>query len=69
MHPAFQVEALTEEEMDIQRHIAQVFDSALGQLHRSIVPSGRYRNLMVTKMEEACFFAKKAINELAGEGR
>lgn len=67
MHPAFQVHTLTPEGQEFARHIAEEFDALLICL-TDILPPGRELALVTTKLEEACFYAKKgmALNHTLG---
>lgn len=60
MHQAFQVHRLNEEGTRKARYIADHFDILL-ELLPSVCPPGREMSIVVTKLEEACFFAKKAM--------
>lgn len=61
MHPAFQVHRLNELGLMRAGDIAIVFDAALTDIEQIVGPLGREIDLARTKMEEACFFAKKAL--------
>ncbi|HTP25005.1 MAG TPA: hypothetical protein VMK12_05015 [Anaeromyxobacteraceae bacterium] len=73
MHPAFQFHKLTIEGQEKVTLIAGLFDHLLDVLIRAdvrgkpLVPEGRHRSVMITKLEEACFFAKKGMAEQNGE--
>ena len=60
MNPEFEVHMLNEEGKRRAAVIANVFDTALAQL-ANLCPAGREMSIVRTKMEEACFFAKKAM--------
>lgn len=60
MNPEFEVHRLTEEGVEKASAIAHIFDSALAEL-ASFCPPWREFSLMRTKLEEACFFANKAM--------
>lgn len=60
MHEAFAVHMLTDEGKKKAAAIAQVFDTALRELS-FVCPSGREMSIVTTKLEEAAFFAKKAM--------
>lgn len=60
MHPAFQVHMLTDDGKVKAARIANVFDAALTEL-QAICPGGREMSIVTTKLEEAAFFAKKAM--------
>ncbi len=66
MDKAFQVHMLTEEGKTKALMIAQAFDSLLANL-TAIVPEGRELAIVRTKLEEACFFAKKGMANANGE--
>lgn len=63
MHQAFQVHMLNEVGKTRAQEIAQGFDSLLKSLEQ-LVPEGRAKSILITKLEEAAFFAKKAMAEL-----
>lgn len=60
MHDAFAVHKLTEAGQMKAAAIAEAFDTALGRLNE-LCPSGREMAIVTTKLEEAAFFAKKAM--------
>lgn len=60
MHEAFEVHMLTSEGKDKARAIATAFDALLHSVMQH-VPEGRELALVKTKLEEACFFAKKGM--------
>lgn len=60
MHPAFKVHMLNEEGRDKAAKIAEAFDKLLTEVGE-LCPPGRELSIVVTKLEEACFFAKKAM--------
>ena len=60
IHEAFASYELTEEGKQKAADIASAFDIFLYQLQR-LVPPGREMSLIVTKLEEACAFAKKGM--------
>lgn len=60
IHQEFAVHMLTEEGKQKAVSIANAFHNALTVLE-VICPPGREMALVKTKMEEACFFAKKAM--------
>ncbi len=59
MHPMFEVHILNETGKAKAVQIAEYFNSLLGGLS-TICPEGRELAIVKTKLEEACFFAKKA---------
>ncbi len=65
MHPQFEVHMLTDEGKAKARDIAVAFDECLTKLEELCVPSDgsseRAMAIVRTKLEEACFFAKKAM--------
>lgn len=76
MHSAFKFHKLTPRGQEKAKLIAQHFDELLQRLLTtegpggpSLVPAGRLQALVITKLEEASFFAKKAMaeSESAGE--
>lgn len=60
MNPEFRVDLSDEEDMKKLVCISSVFDYALGRIS-VICPEGREFEIMKQKLEEACFYAKKAI--------
>jgi len=60
MDPLFEVHILNEVGKANAQHIAQVFELAVTSL-RDVCPLGREWAIARTKLEEACFFAKKAM--------
>lgn len=62
MHAQFKVHMLTDEGKQKARDVAEAFDTLLSKLE-GLAPDGREMALCRTKLEEACFFAKKAMAE------
>jgi hypothetical protein len=62
MHSAFAVHMLNDAGKQKAKHIAEGFDVLVDWLNR-VCPPGRNASIMITKLEEACFFAKKAMAE------
>lgn len=60
MHQAFRVHMLNEKGKSLASEIAGAFDELATRL-ASVCPLGREFAIVVTKLEEACFFAKKSI--------
>ena len=60
MRNEFMVHKLNEQGLELARAIAVAFSNMLLDLE-AIVPPGRDRAIVVTKLQEACFFAKRAI--------
>lgn len=60
MHPAFQVHMLNEIGKEKANAIAEAFDSLVAAL-TPLCPASREFSLVLTKLEEASFFAKKAM--------
>lgn len=67
MHDAFAVHTLTDEGKHKAQDIAEAFDGLLKKLG-SLVPDGREMAIVRTKLEEACFFAKKAMAKANSQG-
>ncbi len=66
MNREFKVHMLNEGGKIKAGEIAQAFDVCLDELTR-LCPEGRELSIVKTKLEEACFFAKKAMaNALGG---
>lgn len=59
-HPEFKVHLLNDEGISKAREIAKLFNELLTELE-TIVPTGREMAITKTKLEEACFFAKKGM--------
>lgn len=67
MHKEFEVHKLSEEGLKKATLIAHVFDDALDALEELWGDdTGREAAIVRTKLEEACFFAKKALAVQAG---
>jgi hypothetical protein len=60
MNPEFEVHILNEAGIEKAKAIAESFDELLTHL-KGTLPQGRYLSLVSTKLEEASFFAKKAM--------
>jgi hypothetical protein len=60
MSDEFKVHLLNEYGLAKAADVAHVFSEALRFLD-ALIPQGRERALVVTKMQEACFFAKRAV--------
>ncbi len=60
MRDEFRVHLLNQDGLDKAGFIAQAFDRLLNELDE-LIPAGRERSLVVTKLQEANFFAKRAI--------
>jgi len=60
MDSAFQVHILNDKGKEKARSIAQMFDDLLWEL-KTWCGDGREIAIVRTKLEEACFFAKKAM--------
>ena len=58
--PLFQVHRLNDDGMKNAQKIAEAFDLLLTNL-RLLCTDGREFSIVKTKLEEACFFAKKAM--------
>ena len=67
MHKAFQVHMLNDEGKIKAREIAQAFDALAVEMER-LCPVGRELTIVMTKLEEACFFAKKAMANVSENG-
>jgi hypothetical protein len=61
LHQEFQVHLLNEQGIAKAQSLATVFDDTLTELETLCGTQGRYMSLVRTKLEEASFFAKKAI--------
>lgn len=60
MHEAFEVHMLDDGGKKLANKLARDFDELLGKI-TDIVPEGRELSIVRTKLEEACFFAKKGM--------
>lgn len=60
MRGEFQVHILNEQGIDRALQLGDAFSEFLDKLE-VLVPAGRERALVVTKLQEASFFAKRAI--------
>jgi hypothetical protein len=61
MRAEFRVHRLTEDGIAKARLLAEVFERALADIEHFAGEDGREMAIVRTKMEEACFFAKKAM--------
>lgn len=66
LHPAFRVHMLSPEGIQKANQLAEAFDGLLSDVEdlaggAASPESGRYLAIVTTKLEEACFFAKKAL--------
>lgn len=61
MHSAFEVHLLNELGVSKARSIAISFDLALREIEDTCGTEGREMAIVRTKLEEACFYAKKAM--------
>jgi hypothetical protein len=59
-NPEFEVHMLSDEGKVKAHAIARTFDACLNRL-TTLCPQGRHFNIVRTKLEEAAFFAKKAM--------
>lgn len=67
MRPAFAVHMLNDDGKAKATAIANAFDT-LGDELEELCPSGREFAIVMTKLEEACFFAKKSMaNDVANQ--
>jgi hypothetical protein len=60
MRDEFKVHKLNVDGMEAARIIADAFSVLLTHIEQ-LVPAGRECAIVVTKLQEACFFAKRAI--------
>lgn len=58
IHEAFKFHKLNKQGQDKALDMALAFNAFLEDLD---LPEGRYKALVITKLEEACFFAKKSM--------
>ena len=62
MYTEFRVHRLSEEGLEAATQISQIFDGCLTSLEGVWGDdTGRLQSIVRTKLEEACFFAKKAV--------
>jgi hypothetical protein len=61
MNKEFQVHMLNDEGKLKAQRIAEAFDQLLDTLQERLCPTGREMSIVRTKLEEACFFAKKSM--------
>lgn len=61
MNAEFEVHLLNEQGIAKAKEIANQFDAALDAIKVLCGDQGRYMSIVKTKMEEASFFAKKAM--------
>lgn len=66
MDPIFEVHKLNDQGIEKARSLATCFDDLLKDVNTLLdpvnsKPNGREYSVVKTKLEEACFFAKKAI--------
>jgi hypothetical protein len=61
MHAEFEVHILNDGGIAKAKEMALAFDELLAKLDPLMPVSSRYRSLVCTKLEEASFFAKKAM--------
>jgi len=61
MNPLFQVHKLNETGLKRAAYLAEAFNSLVSVIDTAIPDSCREKSICLTKLEEACFFAKKAI--------
>jgi len=60
MRPEFQVHLLNAQGLNRAKELGEVFSDALDNIE-VLIPAGRDRALVITKMQEASYFAKRAI--------
>ena len=68
MNKEFQVHMLNDAGKDKAKRIAEAFDRLLTELVDIQGEPSREMSLCKTKLEEACFFAKKAMASTPGNG-
>lgn len=64
MDAAFEVHRLNSEGIEKAKQLAAAFDNLLQQINQIVPVSGRELSICYTKLEEASFFAKKAMAKL-----
>jgi hypothetical protein len=60
MRQEFQVHLLNADGLSKATKLGEIFSAALDQIE-TVVPTGRERAIVVTKLQEASFFAKRGI--------
>lgn len=60
MRDEFNVHILNDQGIALAKQVAEIFSAALDQIE-SIIPPGRERALVATKLQEAAFFAKRGV--------
>jgi len=60
MDPLFEVHKLNNDGMQKANNLAAAFNDLLTKLN-TMCPQGREFSIVKTKLEEACFFAKKSL--------
>lgn len=61
MNKEFKVHILTDEGIEKAKKLANLFDTLLTTLSNEYCSEGREFSIVKTKLEEACFFAKKSM--------
>lgn len=64
MNKEFAVHLLNRDGKEKAQLIAEAFNTLLESLQQGLVPPGRELAIVKTKLEEACFFAKKGMASL-----
>jgi hypothetical protein len=67
MNPEFETYVLDSEGIEAAQIVAQIFNNALNLLLPLTGSSGREVSIVRTKLEEDCFFSKKAVSRNAGQ--
>ena len=60
MRQEFQTHLLNERGLVAVSDVGQVFSDMLDKIE-TLIPPGRERAIVITKLQEACFFAKRAV--------
>lgn len=63
MRQEFQTHLLNERGLTAVGDVGQVFSDMLYKIE-ALIPPGRERAIVVTKLQEACFFAKRAVADI-----
>lgn len=61
MNKEFEVHILTTTGIEKAKELANIFDDLLTRLTGDYCPNNREFSIVKTKLEEACFFAKKSM--------